>query len=121
MQPEVRQLSAEEIEDQDTSEEWVRESESELEVVGLDVLRGLTGIQVFINAAEFVRSCPLEDRLRAAMHSALVAVSGVTHVWEEDREVWHVDGEPSLGALANATARVLDDFEDEIRAHILGP
>jgi hypothetical protein len=101
----IRQLPREEV-DEELEEEWIRATdEPEVRNVGASKSAEY-GWQVSIWAAEFVREDPLE------------AVPGVTNVWEEDREVWHVDGSPSGADLTRAAAEVMDDLADDIRTHL---
>lgn len=72
--------------------------------------------QVSVWVAEFVRSDPLEARLRDGMRNALLAVAGVEEVAEEDREVWLVTGSPTGTALVEAAAGVVDGMADDVRA-----
>jgi len=50
----------------------------------------------------------------------LQAVSGVTSVWQEDREVWHVSGNLAGVYLTSAAATVIDALADDIRAQADG-
>jgi hypothetical protein len=58
---------------------------------------------------------------RAAMRARRVHYWNVV-IWvaEEDREVWHVTGEPSEEALARAAAAVVDELADRARAYVAG-
>lgn len=56
-----------------------------------------------------------EADLRRGIISALRAIPEVTNVYEEDREVWGVDGNPSGDELVAAAADVVDQFADRIR------
>jgi hypothetical protein len=70
--------------------------------------------------AEFLREDPLERELREAMAAALQGVPGTTDVEEEDREIWHVEGEPSGAALVRAAAVVVDGLAARAKAHVYG-
>jgi hypothetical protein len=73
------------------------------------------GWQVMVAAMEFVRGGETEAELRRGIISALRAIPEVTNVYEEDREVWGVDGNPSGHELVAAAAAVVDQFADRIR------
>ncbi len=73
------------------------------------------GWQVTVAAMEFVRGSETEADLRRGIISALRAIPEVTNVYEEDREVWGVDGNPSGDELVAAAADVVDQFADRIR------
>jgi len=44
----------------------------------------------------------------------------VTGVWEDDREVWNVEGSPACAELVRAVAAAVDSLADEIRAEAKG-
>ena len=69
---------------------------------------------------EFVREDPLESVLRTAMDAALLGVTGVVDVLQEDREVWSIDGSPSGEELVRTAAKVVDTFAEETRAFVTG-
>ena len=98
------------------AEEWTYEVEDD--AIGVCVVRDEDGFQVIVNAAEFVREQPLEGRLRAAVAAGLTRVPGVKDVFEEDREVWIVEGRPSGEDLARAAAEAIGTLADELRAHL---
>jgi hypothetical protein len=117
----MRQTPAMEISHDTTAsgEEWVTGQGDDARMV--DVLRTHQGFwSVSLAAAEFVRTEPLESRMREAVAAAIEAVPGVTEAWEEDREVWSVDGDPSGEALLRAVAVALEPLADDITAHIAG-
>ncbi len=107
--------------DSGVAEAWTRLTE-EQHVRGVSATRlknsGEWAWQLEVWAMEFVREQPLETELRAAIESALAAVSGVRAVESEDREVWVVDGDLDGEALVGAVAGAVDGFSDRIRAHI---
>lgn len=115
----IRQLPRDEL-DEELDEEWIRETdEPGVRNVGANKFPDY-GWQVSIWAAEFVREDPLESTMRERLAARLVTVPGVTNVWEEDREIWHVDGSPNGEDLTRAAAEVIDDLADQIRSHIGG-
>jgi len=71
--------------------------------------------QVGLWVAEFVREEPAESELRGRMLDALRAVPGAIRVYEEDREVWVVEGTPPGRALVAAAAEVVDSLGQAIR------
>jgi hypothetical protein len=98
-------------------DEWTYAGDDD--VLGVSVTSGEEGsFQVFVAAAEFVREEPLEGRLRAAVARELAAVEGVEEVFEEDREVWTVEGTPSGEALAKAVASVVNTLHQELQDHL---
>ena len=97
-------------------EEWTHEVEDD--ILGVSVTRDEGVYQVFVGAAEFVREEPLEGRLRSAVAAALSNVKGVQSVFEEDREVWVVEGRPSGEELARAAGDAVRILADELRAHV---
>ncbi|MGI5205653.1 hypothetical protein ACQEU6_29245 [Spirillospora sp. CA-108201] len=102
--------------DSATAEEWVRRTgEPDLRAVSASKLRAGPVWSVSAWVMEFVRTDPLESELRRRIEEALSAVSGVTGVEEEDREVWTVTGTPTGRALVEAVAQVVDDLADETR------
>jgi hypothetical protein len=115
----IRQLPRDEV-DEELAEEWIRETD-EPEVRNVGANKWLDGEwQVSIWAAEFVRQEPLQSRMKSMLTEALQAVAGVTSVWQEDREVWHVTGTPTGSELTGAAAAVVDSLEDDIRAQVNG-
>lgn len=115
----IKQLPREEV-DEEVEEEWIRETD-EPDVRNVGATRWPDGEwQVSIWAAEFVREEPLESRMRQRIADSLRAVSGVTDVSEEDREMWHVSGNPTGADLTGAAAAAIDSLADEIRAHMGG-
>lgn len=113
----VRQLPRDEV-DEELDEEWIRETD-EPHVRNVGASRWpVDGWQVTVWAAEFVQEEPLESRMRKAVGDSLESVSGVTGVWEEDREVWHVEGSPTGAELVRAAASAVDSLADEIRAEL---
>jgi hypothetical protein len=104
--------------DDELAEEWLRESDDpDIRFVGATKSRADGEWQLTATAMCFVRKEPLESDLRQAMASALGEVPGVSGVWEEDREIWHVDGNPNGGDLTRAAAQVIDAFGDRLREH----
>jgi hypothetical protein len=107
--------------DDEVVEEWIR-------VVDDDEVRGTSAIrlrdnapwswQVFVRAAEFIRSAPLEHELRAVVPLALRATPGVTDVREQDREVWIVTGAPTGPDLVAASGRAVDALAVRGRAFL---
>ena len=73
------------------------------------------GWQVTVAAMEFVRGGTTEVELRQAIMSALIGVLGVTKAYEEDREVWGLEGDPSGERLVREVSEVVDAFADRIR------
>jgi hypothetical protein len=113
----VRQLPGDEI-DEELDEEWIRETdEPEVRNVGANKSPE-DGWQVSIWAAEFVREEPLESRMRTTVTEHLRSVAGVTGVWEEDREEWHVEGSPNGDELVRAAAAAVESLAVEIREHV---
>ena len=102
--------------DDDTiSEEWVRLT-GEPEIRGVGAHYGDEGgwmVNVF--AQEFYRQDPLGVELRQRIQHALLAVEGVTGVYEHDNETWDVTGTPSGEALTRAAASVVDEMADRLR------
>jgi hypothetical protein len=100
-----------------SGEEWITGRGDDARMV--DVLRTPDGFwSVSLAAAEFLRTEPLESRFRAAVIAAIEGVEGVDEAWEEDREVWSVDGDPPGEALVRAVATAIEPLADEISAHI---
>ncbi len=77
--------------------------------------------KITISALEFVRSEPLESRLRAALTTALGAVPAVTAVTEEDTEVYLVAGAPDGYAITKAATQAIDGLASEIIDHYDSP
>lgn len=103
----------------DDGEEWVYAPDDDVRTV--DVVKTDDDVtQVIVGAAEFVREEPLESRLRAAVLGAILAVDGVDGAYEEDREVWTVDGDPSGDGLVRAVAAAVDEMYDDLAAHVDG-
>lgn len=107
--------------DEDCAEAWERLTDDE-DFLGVSAtlitLDEPPYWSVGVAVAEFLREDPLETELRQQVASALRAVPGVEHVWEEDREVWGVTGTPSGAALVQAAAGVVDGLADQARAHV---
>ncbi|QKW33763.1 hypothetical protein HUT06_06720 [Actinomadura sp. NAK00032] len=102
--------------DSSIAEEWLRKTnEPNLRAVSASKLREGPWWHVSVWVMEFVRTGPLELELRHRIDDALSAVTGVTSVEEEDREVWTVTGEPTGKALVEAVAQVVDDLADQTR------
>ncbi|MFA1549613.1 hypothetical protein [Actinomadura chokoriensis] len=98
------------------AEEWVRKTdEPDVRAVSAYKLREAHWWTVSVPVMEFIRTDPLEPDLRRRIADALTAVSGVTDVEEEDREVWAVIGSPTGRALVEAVAQVVDDMADQTR------
>lgn len=118
----IRRLSEDEKADDELEEEWVRlTSDPEVRGVGANKWREEgVGWQVTVFVAEFLRDDPLEAEMRLAMGEALRAVPGVTDVYEEDREIWNVSGDPSGADLVQAAATVVDGLADRSRAYMDG-
>lgn len=113
MSDEVEQI---EPADSEITEEWVRETdEPEVRMVGASY-GDEGGWMVDVAAQEFYRQDPLGVELRLRIQRALIAVEGVTGVYEHDNETWDVTGAPSGEALTRAAARVVDDLADRLRA-----
>ena len=74
---------------------------------------------VAVDLMEFLRDDPLEQEVRARVRSALGAVSGVSAVWEADRQLWAIQGDPSGRELVAAVATVLDAVAGRSRAWLL--
>lgn len=68
-----------------------------------------------INAAEFVRTEPLQSLFRQQISDALAAVEGVSGLEEAGQDVWLIGGEPTGPALIEAVLAVLLALESEIR------
>jgi hypothetical protein len=105
--------------DGEIAEEWVRKTaEPDVRGVGAYLRHdgGSWPWRVTVWAAEFIREDPLEQDLRDAIRVALEAVSGVTRVVEEDREVWAVAGKPTGQALISAAAEAIDRLQGRLRA-----
>ncbi|MFA1537573.1 hypothetical protein [Actinomadura monticuli] len=103
--------------DSGIAEEWVRETdEPELRGVSASKHRDGPWWSVGVAVMEFARAEPLESELRCRIAEALTAVTGVTGVEEEDREVWAVFGDPEGNALVEAVAQVVDALADQTRA-----
>jgi hypothetical protein len=98
-------------------EDWVRVTDDE-EVLGVEAFKADDQWFVVVSMAEFVREEPLESELRRGVDHAIRSVSGVTNVWEEDREQWGAEGTPSGPALVRAVSTVIDNLADRARAHI---
>jgi hypothetical protein len=98
----------------DGNESWGRMTD-EPELRGVEAVQVDDDWQVIVGVAEFLREEPLEGELRAGMDSALRAVPGVSHVAEEDREVWSVTGTVAGEALVRAAAAVVDALADRAR------
>lgn len=115
----IRQLPREEV-DEELAEEWIRETD-EPEVRNVGAIKWLEGEwQVSIWAAEFVREEPLKSQMGLMLTEALQAVPGVTSVWQEDREVWHIGGTPTGSELTRAAAAVIDSLAEDIRSQVNG-
>lgn len=97
MSDEIRQLPAVELGD-DCEGSWERPTDDP-DIRCVDASKITLGEQpywaVVVAVAEFLREDPLESELRQQMAAALRAVGGVGSVWEDDREVWDVSGDPS--------------------------
>lgn len=114
---EVRKITPQ---DSEIVEEWERVTR-ERDIVGVSAAklkRPKWNWQIFVNAAEFVRTEPLEGRLEREITAALRKVGGVSAVVREDREVWLVQGDTSGGNLVRACAVALDRLGPEIRQHM---
>lgn len=74
--------------------------------------------RVTVNAAEFARKAPWEERLQNGLLAALKRVKGVRSVAHEDREVWLVEGETSGEDLIRACSAVVDDLAGELRKQL---
>jgi hypothetical protein len=70
-----------------------------------------------VAALEFVRSEPLEGRLRGSLKTALEEVPGVTSVTEEDREILLIGGAPTGLALTKAATEAIDSMAAAIQKH----
>jgi hypothetical protein len=104
-----------EPEDSDITEEWVRLTD-EPDVRGVGAIHTEGGWVVDIFAQEFHQQGPQGVELRQRVREALLAVEGVTDVYEDDTEGWGVAGAPSGRALTRAVATVVDDLADRLRA-----
>jgi hypothetical protein len=112
MSEDVQQI---ESEDEEITEEWLRETdEPEIRGVGASYTDE-GGWIVDVWAQEFFRQDPLGIELRQRVQTALLAVDGVTQVDEQDNESWDVTGTPSGEALTRAAASVVDDMADRLR------
>lgn len=104
--------------DLDGEEGWIRRT-AEPNIGCVEAVRqaadGPWQWSIGVSVMEFVREDPLESRMRAAIDAALRAVSGVTDVAEEDREIWIVDGQPSGWQLVQAVAKAVDSFANAAR------
>lgn len=112
MNDEVEQIEPKES---DITEEWVRLTD-EPDVRGVGAIHTNGGWVVDVFVQEFCQQGPLGVELRQRVREALLAVDGVTDVYEDDTEGWGVAGTPSGGALARVAASVVDDLADRLRA-----
>jgi hypothetical protein len=76
---------------------------------------------VFVCMAEFIRGGPLEDEMRSSVDRALRDVPGVVSVWEEDRELWALNGDPDGADLVRAVSEAVDHLGPRARAHLDSP
>jgi len=114
MSDEIARVAVDEV---DGDEGWIRTTEDP-DLRNLEATRTETEWQVTVWVAEYLRDDPLEQELREGMAAALRAVAGVTAVYEEDREVWGVEGQPAGQALLRAAAVVVDGLAERARAYI---
>lgn len=70
--------------------------------------------EVWVAAAEFVRSEPLESELQDGVTQALAEVAGVTVAFSEDRETWIVKGTAGGPSLVLAAGSVVARLKDRI-------
>ena len=112
MRDEVEQI---EPKDSEITEEWVRLTD-EPDVRGVEAIHTKGGWVVDIFAQEFYRPGALGVELRQRVREALLAVDGVTDVYEDDSAGWGVAGAPSGRALTRAAASVVDDLADRLRS-----
>lgn len=112
MSDEVEQI---EPHDSEITEEWVRRTDEPL-VRGVGAIHTTGGWVVDVFVQEFYQQGLLGVELRQRVREALLAVDGVTDVYEDDTEGWGVAGTPSGGALTRAAASVVDDLADRLRA-----
>ncbi len=106
-----------EPEDDEVMEEWIRVTDNE-DIFGVSATRFEDEAwpwNIFVSAAEFVRTEPLESQLHAAIDAALAMVAGVTEVVNEDREVWILKGNPTGEDLVRACSVVLDEMGEAIQ------
>jgi len=107
-------------EDEEVGEQWQRLTDDP-DLRGVDASRDEGGEwRIGIMAAEFIREEPLESEFRKGVDSALRSVSGVTNVWEEDRELWVAEGSPSGRDLVAAVAAYMDSIADRARGQVHG-
>ncbi|MEM8594821.1 MAG: hypothetical protein AAGF06_08440, partial [Pseudomonadota bacterium] len=71
---------------------------------------------VYVSVAEFIREEPFESRFRSMIHEAISGVEGVESAYEQDRELWGLEGDPSGEALVHAVLSVLRVLESDIKA-----
>ncbi len=107
--------------DEEIDQEWSRAT-AEPDVRGVEAVHWKDAEdwpwQVTVGAHEFVRNGSLADLMDERIYAALAAVPRVAQVFREDTEMWIVDGDPSGAELVTAVAAVLDELQDDIRAHI---
>jgi hypothetical protein len=105
--------------DPEISEERLRRTaEPDIRAVSAARIDTIGGWHVNVWVMQLIRSDPLESELRQRMADALGAVSGVSGVEEQDRDLWFVTGIPSGKALVEAAAQVVDDLADLTRAYV---
>lgn len=117
MSEEIARLPDDEV---DGDEGWVRTTEDP-ELRNLEAHRYDNDWRVTVWMADHLRDDPHESDLRKAMATALRAVPGVTAVYEEDREVWAVEGQPAGDGLLRAAAVVVDGLAARPETDIAKP
>lgn len=117
--PTTHKIKVEKSEDEDLIEYNHKTNEPDILGVGASQEVGEEeGWQVFISAAEFVREEPLERKMRDLIEQALVKVKGVKAVFEEDREVWYVEGNADGKDLVIACVKALQAIHSELKKFI---
>lgn len=113
MQVEVTQLS---------ESEWARVIDDEdLQGVAASLHQGVGSTNwwsVSVSAMELCRTDPLEGELCDAITTSLAAVAGVSTAFQEDREVWTIEGDPTGPALVMAVASTVDHFLPRIEQEL---
>jgi hypothetical protein len=97
-------------------EEWKRVTEDQ-DILGVNASRTNDSTwpwTVYINAAEFIRTEPLQSELHQLITDALNSIPGVIMAVHSDREVWVVQGDVSGEALIRSCAEVLDRLYDAL-------
>jgi hypothetical protein len=116
----MAQVEVQQIQPFDSSiqEEWIRVTE-EQDLLGVGASKFDSNTwRVFVNVAEFIREEPLQSDLFERITEALAKTDGVETAYQEDREVWIVQGDVTGESLIQSCAVALNELEPNIRAAI---